>query len=62
MKLPNEEDFQQVNTKLDYLGVKGIERDETWKQNYRDLKNMIALIAWQIIITWIGIGVYFAVR
>lgn len=62
MKLPNEEDFQQVNNKLDYLGVKGIERDETWQQNYRDLKNMIALIAWQIIITWIGIGVYFAVR
>ena len=56
MKLPNEEDFQQVNNKLDYLGIKGIERDEQWMKELKLVKGMIAVVAWMIVLSWFALG------
>jgi hypothetical protein len=56
MKLPHEQDFEQINLKLDYLGVKGIERDEQWTKELMKLKGMISVVAWMIVLTWLGLG------
>lgn len=56
MKLPHQEDFQQINNKLDYLGVKGIERDEKWTKDLNQLKAMISALAWMILLTWLAVG------
>ena len=56
MKLPHEEDFQQVNNKLDYLGIKGIEREEQWTKQLNTVKGMISVVAWMIVLSWLGLG------
>ena len=56
MKLPHEEDFEKVNLKLDYLGVRGIERDEQWMKELKTVKGMISVVAWMIVLTWLAIG------
>jgi hypothetical protein len=56
MKLPHEQDFEQINLKLDYLGVKGIERDEQWTKELMKLKGMISVVAWMIVLSWLALG------
>jgi hypothetical protein len=56
MKLPHEEDFDKVNLKLDYLGIKGIEREEQWQKELKTVKGMISVTAWMIVLTWLALG------
>ena len=56
MKLPHEQDFEQVNNKLDYLGIKGIEREEQWTKQLNTVKGMISVVAWMIVLSWLGLG------
>jgi hypothetical protein len=56
VKLPHEEDFEKVNLKLDYLGIKGIEREQQWTKELKTVKGMISVTAWMIVLTWLVIG------
>lgn len=52
--------FQEINNKLDYLGIKGIEREQLWQQEHRKTHNMISASLLLIICTIFLVGWIFS--
>lgn len=55
-----ERKFEQVNNKLDYLGIKGIEREREWQQLHRRTQQMVAAQFWIVVLVIVACGYYFA--